>query len=92
MRVGIIKGFKVGLGNGLLFGTCFLTYALGFWYGAKLVTQSRHHHDCTIVSNSGGCLSGGTILAVFFSIIMGSMALGQVYFSFLIFDISTLNN
>jgi hypothetical protein len=40
MRVGIHKGFKVGLGNGLLFGACFMTYALGFWYGGTLVADS----------------------------------------------------
>ena len=29
MNVGIFKGAKVGLGNGAVFGACFLTYALG---------------------------------------------------------------
>jgi hypothetical protein len=31
MRIGILKGFKVGLGQGLTFLTSFFTYALGFW-------------------------------------------------------------
>lgn len=31
MQVGIEKGKKVGLGNGGVFCTVFLTYALGFW-------------------------------------------------------------
>ena len=70
MNVGIIKGTKVGVGNGGLFAACFLTYALGFWYGAKLLREST----CI----GGDCLTGGQILAVFFSIVMGSMALGQL--------------
>lgn len=40
MQVGITKGFKVGVGNGGLFCACFFTYALGFWYGGKLVADS----------------------------------------------------
>ena len=31
MKVGIIKGLKLGIGNGVLFCCIFLTYALGFW-------------------------------------------------------------
>lgn len=29
MNIGIVKGFKVGIGNGLTFLTSFLTYSLG---------------------------------------------------------------
>ena len=72
MRVGIDKGMHVGLGNGAVFGAAFLTYALGFWYGGGLVARDLER-DCT-----DDCLTGGTILAVFFSTIMGSMALGQM--------------
>jgi ATP-binding cassette, subfamily B (MDR/TAP), member 1 len=72
MQIGIRKGFNVGLGNGLLFGACFGTYALGFWYGGKLVADDLDK-GC-----SGDCLTGGTILAVFFSVLLGSMALGQI--------------
>lgn len=77
MQVGIIKGFKVGLGNGSVFGSCFLTYALGFWYGAKLVTESINN-GCSISQKGEDCITGGIILAVFFSVIMGSIALGQL--------------
>lgn len=31
MQIGIRKGLNVGIGNGLVFGACFCTYALGFW-------------------------------------------------------------
>jgi ATP-binding cassette subfamily B (MDR/TAP) protein 1 len=74
MNVGINKGFHVGLGNGSVFGACFLTYALGFWYGAKLVATDLDS-DCAIHND---CLTGGNVMAVFFSVIMGSIALGQL--------------
>ena len=31
MKVGIMKGLKIGLGNGAVYCFMFLTYALGFW-------------------------------------------------------------
>lgn len=77
MNVGILKGTKIGLGNGLVFGCAFLTYALGFWYGARLVADYLED-GCTNTSSSDNCLTGGTILAVFFSVLIGSMALGQL--------------
>ena len=72
MNVGIIKGRNVGLGNGAIFGACFMTYALGFWYGAKIIADDMDG-GCT-----DDCITGGNILAVFFSVILGSIALGQV--------------
>jgi ATP-binding cassette subfamily B (MDR/TAP) protein 1 len=71
LRVGTIKGFKVGFGNGAVFCACFLTYALGFWYGGSLVASAKE--NCT-----HNCLTGGDVMAAFFSTIMGSFALGQV--------------
>jgi ATP-binding cassette subfamily B (MDR/TAP) protein 1 len=73
MKVGILKGLNVGLGNGLLFGVCFLTYSLGFYYGGYQVAG--------VVANgcSGNdCMTGGKVMSVFFCVIMGSMGLGQV--------------
>lgn len=52
MQVGIVKGFKVGFGNGAFFGACFFTCALGYWYGAKLVADDI---DSGCVGNE--CLS-----------------------------------
>lgn len=74
MQVGIRKGLNVGLGNGSVFGACFGTYALGFWYGGKLVADDLAA-GCGFSNN---CITGGTILSVFFSVIMGSIALGQI--------------
>lgn len=72
MDVGLMKGFKVGLGNGMTFCASFFTYALGFWYGAKLIADQK---DAGCTSN---CLSGGTVIAVFFCVIIGASALGQL--------------
>lgn len=72
MYIGIEKGFSMGLGNGSLFCACFLTYSLGFWYGGKLIADDMEN-GCT-----SHCTSGGNVLAVFLSTVMGSMALGQI--------------
>ena len=72
MDIGLIKGFKVGLGNGLTFCCSFFTYALGFWYGAKLIAD-QNQRGCT-----ENCLTGGTVIAVFFCVIIGASALGQL--------------
>jgi ATP-binding cassette, subfamily B (MDR/TAP), member 1 len=72
MNIGIYKGFRVGFANGSLFCACFLTYALAFWYGAKLVADDIRH-DC-----HQNCLTGGDVLSCFFCVLMGGIALGQV--------------
>ena len=51
-----------------------MTYALGFWYGAKLVADDLQH-GCTLRND---CLTGGNVMAVFFCVIIGSIALGQL--------------
>lgn len=76
MNIGIVKGLKVGIGHGGLFGACFMAYALGFWYGAVLV--ARDIEDGCREGGDDDCLSGGTILTVFFCVIMGSIAIGQI--------------
>ncbi|CAF3161370.1 unnamed protein product [Rotaria sp. Silwood2] len=62
-----ISGIRKGGLNGLLMGAVWLlvfcTYALGFWYGAKLVRDEK--------------FSIGGILIVFFSIITAVFSLGQ---------------
>ena len=70
-EVGVTKGWKVGLGNGMVFGFSFFMYAIGFWYGGKLVADDVQD-DCT-----KDCITGGDVLATFFSVIIGSFALGM---------------
>lgn len=72
MNVGIFKGFRVGLANGMLFFSCFMAYALAFWYGSVLVAHDVRN-NCT-----ENCLSGGKIVTTFFCVLMGGIALGQV--------------
>ena len=69
MQIGITKGLKVGMANGTLFCACFLTYSLGFWYGGGLVADAMEDGNTD--------LTGGTILSVFFCVLLGSIALGQ---------------
>jgi ABC-type bacteriocin/lantibiotic exporter with double-glycine peptidase domain len=71
LRVGIIKGLKVGFFNGAIFSVDFLTNGLGFWYGGNLVADDME--GCT-----NNCVTGGMILAAYLSVSFGSMALGQV--------------
>lgn len=63
----VAKSFKYAIYAGLGMGSvafCMLScYALGFWYGSKLV------HDK--VYNMGSPYTGGDVLVIFFSIVMG---------------------
>lgn len=73
MNVGIYKGYRVGLGNGLLFCACFFCYGLAFWYGSILVARDIRS-NCT----GDSCQTGGSIMACFFSVLMGAIAMGQI--------------
>ncbi|VDM51137.1 unnamed protein product [Toxocara canis] len=63
MRDGIVKSVYVGVGLALTFFIMFGSYALAFWVGTGYVYD--------------GVLTPGTLLTVFFGVMMGSMALGQ---------------
>ncbi|KAI7879421.1 P-loop containing nucleoside triphosphate hydrolase protein [Lichtheimia hyalospora FSU 10163] len=63
-KMGIKRGIVLGLGFGSFMMVLFLTYGLSFWYGSRLVKQ--------------GEFDGATVLVVFFSMMMGSMALTQL--------------
>ncbi|CAF2118380.1 unnamed protein product, partial [Rotaria magnacalcarata] len=67
LRSAKISGIRKGGLNGVLMGIVwcmiFCTYALGFWYGAKLVREDN--------------FSVGGILIVFFSMITAMFGLGQ---------------
>ncbi|GLD97150.1 hypothetical protein PINS_up005833 [Pythium insidiosum] len=71
-KAGIKKGFAVGWGTGLMFFTVFCTYAAAMFFGALQVANSIRD-KCT----GDGCYDGGKVLTVFFSVIMGAMAIGQ---------------
>lgn len=60
---GIIKGVYIGLGLAATFLTIFGSYALAFWMGTNFIAD--------------GSMKPEIVLTVFFSVMMGSMALGQ---------------
>eukprot|EP00981_Chlorochromonas_danica_P015549 scaffold13154_cov163-Ochromonas_danica.AAC.2 len=70
-KVGMKKSFRVGLGNGMMFGVYLLIYALGFWFGGELLAQDKNscHHNC---------LTGGKVMTVFLCVTIGAEALGQI--------------
>jgi ATP-binding cassette subfamily B (MDR/TAP) protein 1 len=87
VQIGVRKGLQVGLGSGMLYGSMFLTYALGFWYGAGLVAGAEESGCFADLRTSSGvvfdlhhsaCPTGGDVMTVFFCAVMGSMALGQM--------------
>nr|AXS78254.1 multidrug resistance protein pgp-1 [Anisakis simplex] len=63
MRTGILKAFYVGLGLAMTFLVLFSSYTLAFWVGTDYVYEDA--------------ITPGTMLTVFFGVMMGSMALGQ---------------
>ncbi|KAM4697414.1 bile salt export pump-like [Rhinophrynus dorsalis] len=61
---GIRKGTIIGFFQGYMWCIIFLCYSLAFWYGSKLVTETKE-------------LSPGSLLQVFFGILVAAMNLGQ---------------
>jgi ATP-binding cassette subfamily B (MDR/TAP) protein 1 len=56
---------------GSVMAIMFFAYGLALWYGSKLIG------DGTINPSTGVAYTGGDIVAVFFSVLMGSFAIGQ---------------
>ncbi|XP_061827656.1 bile salt export pump [Nerophis lumbriciformis] len=61
---GVKKGAIIGVFQGYLWCIIFLCYALAFWYGSKLVIDTQE-------------LSPGTLIQVFFGVLIAAMNLGQ---------------
>jgi ATP-binding cassette subfamily B (MDR/TAP) protein 1 len=55
----IFEGLVTGLGTSGIFSVFFCSYALAFWYGAKLIINEGY--------------TGGQVINVVFAILMGSM-------------------
>ncbi|XP_077175914.1 bile salt export pump isoform X1 [Paroedura picta] len=61
---GIRKGIIMGFFTGYIWFIIFMCYALAFWYGSKLVLEQHEY-------------SPGTLLQVFFGVLVGALNLGQ---------------
>uniref|UniRef100_A0AC34QSI0 p-glycoprotein n=2 Tax=Panagrolaimus sp. JU765 TaxID=591449 RepID=A0AC34QSI0_9BILA len=62
-NTGIVKSFYIGCGLAATFFIMFSSYCLAFWIGTNFIAN--------------GTMKAQTVLTVFFSIMMSSMALGQ---------------
>eukprot|EP00475_Leptophrys_vorax_P008988 TRINITY_DN1588_c0_g1_i1.p1 TRINITY_DN1588_c0_g1~~TRINITY_DN1588_c0_g1_i1.p1 ORF type:complete len:1318 (-),score=422.18 TRINITY_DN1588_c0_g1_i1:240-4193(-) len=69
-KFGVKKGQVIGALYGGVYAVMFLSYALSFWYGGKLIM------DNTINPYTGNPYTGGNVMTVFFAILIGSFALG----------------
>uniref|UniRef100_A0AAX7UMC8 Bile salt export pump n=1 Tax=Astatotilapia calliptera TaxID=8154 RepID=A0AAX7UMC8_ASTCA len=63
-RWGIRKGLIVGFFTGFMWLVIFLCYGLAFWYGSSLVVDTKEY-------------TPGTLLQVFFGVLIAAMNLGQ---------------
>ncbi|GAV01568.1 hypothetical protein RvY_12259 [Ramazzottius varieornatus] len=68
-RTGIKKGFIFGTGMGFFWLVIYCAYCVAFWYGAKLVRDSLRSGSLRY--------DGGTILTVFFAVLIGALSLGN---------------
>ncbi|KAM8712490.1 hypothetical protein ACLKA7_012923 [Drosophila subpalustris] len=69
-ELNIKRNMFSGIGFGLLWFFIYGSYALAFWYGVGLVIKGRHE---PYYAN----YDPGTMITVFFSIMMGSMNIGM---------------
>ncbi|CAL4059023.1 unnamed protein product, partial [Meganyctiphanes norvegica] len=69
-KAGIKRGLVTGLGMGFMWVIIYGAYALAFWYGTKLILDSRP-------PNGTGNYDPAKLIIVFFSVLMGAMNLGQ---------------
>jgi ATP-binding cassette subfamily B (MDR/TAP) protein 1 len=67
-KVGKTNAWKTALGMGFIFASIFGSYSLAIWYGSKMIAE-------TVPGQDG--LKVGDILTCMFSIIFGTLALGQ---------------
>jgi ATP-binding cassette subfamily B (MDR/TAP) protein 1 len=71
----MIQSFKfttgVGFAQGMVYFAMFCNYALGFWYGAKLIEDQTNN---TVFDRPYNI---GDVMIIFFAIQTGSFSLGQ---------------
>ncbi|XP_071946246.1 ATP-dependent translocase ABCB1-like [Antedon mediterranea] len=62
--IGIKKGILTGVAMGVTMFIMFCAYALAFWYGPRMIIDGK--------------ITGGDVLVVFFSVLIGSFAIGTI--------------
>ncbi|CAD8210772.1 unnamed protein product [Paramecium pentaurelia] len=72
IKMKIRYSLGVALAFGFLQAAMVWAYALGFWYGAKLIS------DQTINHNTGEVYKVGDVMIIFYAILTGGFSLGQV--------------
>jgi ATP-binding cassette, subfamily B (MDR/TAP), member 1 len=61
------------------FALPLILQALGTWYGGVLVVQSRNNNpNCIQSPSDSGCFSGGDVVTVFVSALLGALTFGQL--------------
>ncbi|KAL0435361.1 UNVERIFIED_CONTAM: ABC transporter B family member 11 [Sesamum radiatum] len=63
-EAGVQEGLAAGLGSGIFMFVLFSSYALGLWFGAKMIIDKGY--------------TGGQVLNVVMAVLSGSFSLGQV--------------
>ncbi|CAG0912521.1 unnamed protein product [Notodromas monacha] len=68
-KLGIKRSLWTGIGGGLAWFMIFVSYAMAFWYGPKLIIDSRGQENPEY--------DASVLIIVFFSVLMGAMNVGQ---------------
>jgi ATP-binding cassette subfamily B (MDR/TAP) protein 1 len=67
-------GLKIAASFGLMNGSMFLLYSVGYWFGSNCVEGNS---NCP-ASASGGLYSPGAVITVFFSVMTACFYLSQL--------------
>ena len=83
------NGLNMGLAQGALYLVMFGCYAVAFWYGSQLISESWTRPECIQIAAGTNipfiradgppeCVDVGKVLIVFFSIFIASFSVSQV--------------
>ena len=87
-RSGIKRWRATGIMAGGIQTVMWLTYALGLWFGAFLISRDMdQRQECRYYYNTNGslhvpetsCITGGNVMICFFSVLFGGLNLGQAF-------------
>lgn len=67
-------GVKIAIGFGLLSGSMFILYSLGYWFGSNCVQGNSHCPP----SVSGQNYTAGNVITIFFSVLVACFYFSQL--------------